>query len=229
MAQTSRQITAWKLKLRNLSSCDCSDALLKLGVRHGGFLVGPTMWSPKRQEGDTLVVGPAYTVQYAPLDDPTPKLSHHYIDRVPHGSVIFISSPLDIPNAVYGGLMSARAKASGAAGTIVDGRIRDLNEHRDLRMPVFARDVSSTAPYELVKVIATDVPIRVKSDKERQDVTVNPGDFVVADLDGVVIIPPDLIDQVAEIAARQKSADVKVQQAILKGMTFTEASNRFRS
>ena len=62
-------------------SCDCSDALLKLGVRHGGFLVGPTMWSPKRQEGETVVVGPAYTVQYALLDDPTPKLTHHYVSR----------------------------------------------------------------------------------------------------------------------------------------------------
>ena len=89
--------------------------------------------------------------------------------------------------------------------------------------------MSSTAPYELAKVVSTDVPIRVRSDREKQDVTVNPGDFVVADLDGIVIIPPDLIDQVAEMAARQKSADAKMQQAILKGMSFTEASNRFRS
>ena len=48
--------------------------------------------------------------------------------------------------------MSTRAKYSGAAGTIVDGRIRDLQEHRDLDFPVFARDVGTTAPAELVRV-----------------------------------------------------------------------------
>lgn len=54
------------------------------------------------------------------------------IDSVPSGSVLFISAPSDIVNAVYGGLMSTRAKYCRAAGTIVDGRIRDLQEHRDL-------------------------------------------------------------------------------------------------
>ena len=48
--------------------------------------------------------------------------------------------------------MSTRARYSGAAGTIVDGRIRDLQEHRDLKFPVFARDVGTTAPAEVVKV-----------------------------------------------------------------------------
>lgn len=48
--------------------------------------------------------------------------------------------------------MSTRAKYSGTAGTVVDGRIRDLQEHRDLKFPVFARDVGTTAPAEVVRV-----------------------------------------------------------------------------
>lgn len=60
-------------------SCDCSDALLKLKVVHGGFLSGPSMWSPKRQEGNTKIVGRAYTVKYALLDDPAPKVANHYV------------------------------------------------------------------------------------------------------------------------------------------------------
>ena len=51
---------------------------------------------------------------------------------------MFISSPPRTVNAVYGGLMSGRAQASGAVGTIVDGRVRDLQEHRDLGYPVGA-------------------------------------------------------------------------------------------
>ena len=59
------------------------------------------------------------------------------IDKVPKGSVVFISSPPKLINAVYGGLMSNRAQYSGAVGTVVDGRIRDLQEHRELGYPVY--------------------------------------------------------------------------------------------
>ena len=59
--------------------CDVSDALCKLKLPHGGFLPGLTMWSPQRQDGPTKIVGPAYTVQYAPLDDPRPKYPSHYV------------------------------------------------------------------------------------------------------------------------------------------------------
>ncbi len=62
--------------------CDASDALLKLNYRNGGFLSGPIMYSPKRQEGATKIVGPAYTVEYAVLSDSRPKVSGHYVSRL---------------------------------------------------------------------------------------------------------------------------------------------------
>ena len=58
------------------------------------------------------------------------------IDSVPSGSVVFISAPARMVNACYGGLMSNRAKHLGAVGTVIDGRFRDLQEHRDLDYPV---------------------------------------------------------------------------------------------
>lgn len=137
--------------LQPFTTCDVSDALLKLKYRNGGFLAGPTMWSPRRQDGDTKIIGRAYTVKYARNDDPAPKATSHYvrarrcfltwltglqIDSVPKGSVVFISVPPDTPNAAYGGLMSTRAKACGAVGSVIDGRIRDLREHRNLDFPV---------------------------------------------------------------------------------------------
>ena len=66
--------------------------------------------------------------------------------------MVFISSPAGTINAVYGGLMSTRAKASGAVGSVIDGRIRDLQEHRNLDYPVFAKSVGTPAPYEQVRV-----------------------------------------------------------------------------
>jgi len=58
------------------------------------------------------------------------------VDQIPQGAVVFISQPLPHVNAVYGGLMSLRAQHLGAAGVIIDGRVRDLQEHRNLNFPV---------------------------------------------------------------------------------------------
>ncbi|KAH8178377.1 hypothetical protein LIA77_03459 [Sarocladium implicatum] len=61
------------------SSCDVSDGLVKLGKLQGGFLPGLTMWSPKRQEGSTKIVGPAYTVKYVAADYEAAKHPSHYV------------------------------------------------------------------------------------------------------------------------------------------------------
>ena len=62
--------------------CDVADALVKLKIHNGGFLPGITLWSPQRQDGPTKIVGPAYTVQYAPKDDERPKWPSHYVRPV---------------------------------------------------------------------------------------------------------------------------------------------------
>lgn len=123
------------------------------------------MWSPQRQDGDTKIIGPAYTVKYSLNEDPAPKHPTHYvsspslinrnvlitrnlqIDSVPEGAVIFVSCPPKVSNAVYGGIMSTRAKYSKARGTIVDGRFRDLDEQRALNYPVS----KIIFPYEMTR------------------------------------------------------------------------------
>jgi len=214
--------------LQEYTSCDVSDALCKLKYRNGGFLSGLTMWSPQRQDGPTKIVGPAYTVQYVPLDDPKPKYPTHYIDSVPKGAVVFVSCPPKTPNAVYGGLMSTRAQASGAVGSVIDGRFRDLQEQRDLNYPIFARDVGTAPPAELLKVAAVNVPVKLQTDE--QDMTIRPGDFLIGDLNGVVVLPRELAEKALPLMAKQVEADSQMAVAIKEqGMTFSEASKKFRS
>ncbi|KAL6251366.1 hypothetical protein RBB50_001575 [Rhinocladiella similis] len=213
--------------LSEYSTCDVSDALGKLGVPHGGFLAGPTLWSPERQNGKTKIIGPAYTVQYVPVgDEVSPKCPSHYIDSVPSGAVIVISAPATI-NAVYGSLMSTRAQASGAVGTVVDGRIRDLQDHRDLGYPVFAREIGTAAPYGVARVSGFNVPIEFS--KEGGTVSVQPGDYVVGDLNGVVCIPAKLAGKVVELIAPQVEADINIARDLRHGVPFTEASKRHRA
>ncbi|KAK0656872.1 RraA-like protein [Cercophora newfieldiana] len=213
--------------LQEYTTCDVSDALCKLKYRNGGFLSGLTMWSPRRQEGDTKIVGPAYTVQYVPLDDPSPKHPTHYIDSIPEGAVVFVSCPPKTPNAVYGGLMTTRAKASGAVGSVIDGRFRDLQEQREQNYPIFARDVGTAPPAELLKVAAVNVSVKLQTDE--QDMTVRPGDYIIGDINGVVVLPKELAEAAIFLMAKQVAADSAMAVEIAKGMTFTEASKKFRS
>ncbi|TPX12177.1 uncharacterized protein E0L32_007063 [Thyridium curvatum] len=212
--------------LQDYTTCDVSDALCKLKFRNGGFLSGLTMWSPQRQDGPTKIVGPAYTVKYVRLDDPSPKHPTHYIDSVPEGSVVFVSCPPKVPNAVYGGLMSTRAQASKAVGSVIDGRFRDLQEHRDLDFPIFARDVGTAPPYELVKVVGVNVPVKLQS--EDQDITINPGDYIIADMNGVVVLPKEYAVLALPLMKKQVDADSQMAVAIKEGMSFSEASKKFR-
>lgn len=81
--------------LREYTSCDISDALVKLKYPHGGFLPGLSLFSPERQSGDTKIVGRAYTVKYVPNDDPTPKHSSHYVRSQMIPSLIIYCSQAD--------------------------------------------------------------------------------------------------------------------------------------
>jgi len=214
--------------LEPFTSCDVADALSKLKVPHGGFLPGITMWSPKRQEGPAKIIGPAYTVKYVRKNyENEPKPAGHYIDSIPAGAVVFISAPPRMPNACYGGLMSTRAQHSGAVGTVIDGRLRDLQEHRDLNFPVFARDVGTTSPQEIVRVSEVNGPVRLND--QDIDATIYPGDYIIADLNGVVVLPQRLAEQAVDLIASQVEADENVAKDIKAGATFSEASKKHRA
>ncbi|KAL4734487.1 ribonuclease E inhibitor RraA/Dimethylmenaquinone methyltransferase [Aspergillus similis] len=205
--------------LQEYSTCDVSNALCKLQLPHGGFLPGLTLWSPERQQGTTKIVGPAYTVKYALLDDPATKHPSHYIDSIPEGAVVFISSPKTL-NGVYGGLMSTRSQASKVVGSVIDGRFRDLEEHRALNYPVFARDIGTVPPYGAVKVVGVNVPVQLQS--EEQHLMISPEDYLIGDLNGVVVLPRGLVDQVLPLMAKQREADAKMALAIREGIAFTD-------
>jgi regulator of RNase E activity RraA len=72
-----------------------------------------------------------------------------------------------------------------------------------------------------------NVPVKLQTDE--QDITINPGDYLVGDLNGVVVLPKDLAEKALPLMAKQVAADSKMAVEIQKGMTFAEASKRFRS
>lgn len=110
------------------------DALVKLKYPQGGFLDGLRMFSPGTPG---KYFGPAVTVKMVEASDTTaPKPERHFADCNEAGSIMYIQQPKGLPSACWGGLMSTRAKYLGAEAVVIDGRFRDLEEHKELQFPV---------------------------------------------------------------------------------------------
>ncbi|KDQ21641.1 hypothetical protein BOTBODRAFT_26073 [Botryobasidium botryosum FD-172 SS1] len=217
-------------KLAEYTTCEISDALIKLGVPHGGHIPDITMFSPSFDDTSVRICGPAYTVKMVPASDTSsPKLERHFVDSAPRGCVMVISAPPSVKSAVWGGLMTAGAQVQGVRGVVIDGRCRDIAEHRAAQFPVFARGRSTlgqgtfTHPSEINVPITIDVPTSVNPSSNTEvvkpfmEAEVNPGDIVVADVDGVVWVPPELVEVVAEKCKVSREVDAKCLEDIRAG------------
>jgi regulator of RNase E activity RraA len=107
---------------------------------------------------------------------------HEALDRVAPGEVIVVNGFADTSRALVGELIAGRAKSRGVAGFVIDGAIRDVDAIEQLAVPIFARAVTPAGPYKMGPYLH-QVPVALGGQ------CVLPGDVIVADADGVVVIP----------------------------------------
>lgn len=129
--------------------------------------------------------------------------------------------------------MSTAAKTKGIAGAVLDGGCRDLNEHRALGFPVFARSHSVLGPGGFTRVRALNSTLTIAPQcpvgtPPFPPATVRPGDIVVADLDGVVVVPPEHAAEVLKRAISAREADEKVRADLLLGKGVAESMLKHR-
>jgi regulator of RNase E activity RraA len=119
--------------------------------------------------------------------------------------------------------MTAGAQARDVLGVVISGRCRDLAEHRAAAFPVFARGHSTLGQSPFVRPSSVNVPlvIRPQDNADGPDafpaVTVEPGDWIVADEDGVVCVPKDMVDKVVAVARIGREIDARVLEDIKAG------------
>lgn len=155
-----------------------------------------SLWAPVPH-----IAGPAFTAVCPPGDN---LMLHAAIYRAEPGAVIVVESG-DLDHALAGGNVCAIARRRGVAGFVLDGLIRDIGEVREMGFPVFARGV---IPKPGAKQQATPLGAAAWCGGVR----VNAGDLVVADEDGVVVVPRD--DQEQALRAAQAKAELEDTQPL---------------
>lgn len=168
-------------KYRTFPAATISDALGKRAVLPANI---KQVYHPCRK-----IVGPAYTVAVSPGDE---IMALKAIELASEGDVIIISGAGPSRYSLWGGVMSTMAKVRGIAGLVTDGYVRDVEQTRAIDFPVFSAGVTPVAPAINVPPGSINYPIAFG------EVVVNPGDLVIGDEDGVVVVPISELEKVAE-------------------------------
>lgn len=171
--------------------------------------------------GEEIVAGPVRTLRFLPARadyvSPKGKLQRGLIDGLRPGEILVIDALGTLDAAALGDMMAGRAKAAGAAGVIVDGVVRDVSGLRAMGLTVHARGAYPTPTPGRLMPWEIDVPINCGG------VLVMPGDYAIADLDGVVIVPAAHAEEVARRGAAMNADDAISQRLLAEGKPLDEA------
>jgi regulator of RNase E activity RraA len=204
------------------------DALKDLGTAtvagtlgHMGFR-NPHMVGPVAQTRGKSIVGPAVTLQCLPqrpdlfsegeYADPETQLHRHVLYQVEAGDVVVVDARGDMSSGIFGDMMSTYFKGRGGAGIVIDGCMRDRPNVEKLDLALWLR--GWTPNYHVQTNIypnAVNVPIACGG------VTVVPGDIIMADDDGVIVLPPSMAEKVIEDAQHHHEWEVFSREKLMQG------------
>lgn len=197
-ATTDQTTTDMVLRFSRLPVANVGDAMNRLNV------VDPSIkpvWRGAR------VTGSAYTVEVAGGDNAG---IYEALEHIPAGSVLVVNGHGVANRALIGELISERLRQRGVVGVVIDGAVRDVRDIEEMQFPVFSSAISPAGPYRNGP-FRVDVPVAIGG------VVVAPGDIVVADDDGVAIVPRRDSSRVLDLAEAKNSTELAIRESIIAG------------
>ena len=212
--------------LKHTSVATLATALYKRGLRNQVIQdVHPVGrdHGKKSVPGAPNMVGPAFTLRYMPAREDRNTLAEFQnpqhpqrqaIEQCPEGHVLIMDSRKDARAASSGDILITRLMKRGAAGVVTDGGFRDSDSIAELDMPAYHSRPSSPTNLTLHEAIDINVPIGCG------DAAVFPGDYIVGDNDSVIIIPAELVNELAAEAAEMTAYEDFVIEQVKKGVSI---------
>lgn len=173
---------------------------------------------------ETIVVGramPVLCLDVYEIPDEPYQQEIAAVDSLKQDDVLICSTNGSTRICFWGELLSTAAQVRGARGAVIDGFIRDIRKIVEMRFPIFTTGISPVDSNGRGDVVAYNVPI------ECGGVTVNPGDIVFGDADGVVIIPQSIEKQVVEFALEKVRGENRTREALREGATLREVYDKY--
>ena len=202
--------------LRQVSTATLTVQLLKRGFRTT-FLDSVTPIRP-----DLRLLGYAYTLRYVPMRedltlggvDNTTNVQRIAIEDVGPGDVLVIDARGDTGAGTLGNILAERIAVRGAAGIVTDGAVRDWPAFRDIDIPTYTRAAHAAVSWVRHHPVDRNVPIGCAG------VLVMPGDVIVGDEEGVVVIPQAIAEEVALASLEQEELEAWVLERIRGGASI---------
>jgi regulator of RNase E activity RraA len=210
--------TATRDKLKTVSTATLCTALFKRGLRNQ-FIQDVRPLNPMA----AAMVGEACTLRYIPAREDLNPITVFQdpqhpqrvaVDRCPEGAVMVIDSRKDARAASAGSILITRLMVRGAAGVVTDGGFRDSPELAEMPFPVYHNRPSAPTNLTLHQAMDINIPIGCG------DVAVFPGDVIVGDREGVIVIPAHLADEVAIEAVEMTAYEDFVAEEVRKGRSI---------
>lgn len=196
-------------EFKKMDTCCLSDAMDRLGIPCGLEDIKPI-------NPDSSMCGLAYTVHYVPCGSVKGTVGD-FLDDVQPGEVVVIDNGGRTYCTVWGDLMSIAATQKGIAGTLIDGVCRDLPTVHKLQYNIFTKGYYMVTGKDRVEVDQVNVPVSVSG------IRVAPGDLVVGDATGVVIVPQEKAARVLEAAREIAEKETLIEANVSAGMPLREA------
>jgi len=197
----------------NVSVPNVSDALDRLGLVGSTENILPIYPCAK-------IAGPAATLKYVPFGAAEESTVLGTLKAIVHGgpgSVLVVDAS-DNPHVnSLGGVAGATAKHNGLMGCVTDGVVRDVDEYKVYGLPVYARGISQQSVRGRSSCAGYGIPVKLSG------ITVRPGDFILADENGTIVIPHEHAQEVLEFAQKVKATEEKVIAQIRAGADPVEA------
>ncbi len=194
-------------RLARLSASQISDGLGAAGLPRDGLL-GIHAMEPARH-----IVGRAFTVLFRPAAEAADR-KIEYIADVGPGDVIVLGNHGRLDCSVWGGQRTVGAIQRGAVASVVDGAYRDVDEHRALGYPVFGRAATVTGSSGYAVPVATGEALTISG------VLIRPGDYIVGDASGVVVVPQDRAEEVTAHTERITAEEERIAAGVAGGADF---------
>ncbi len=207
----------YRSRLMALATSNLSDSLDRLGIKLGAVIGITPRW------GNTKVVGRAVTIKMTAAGA-VPSVAHLGVDAIANsepGDVIVIDNRGDLYNNCWGEILAMGAKMKGVSGVVVDGAARDVDACETFGFPVHARGTVPTTARGRIVQESWNVPVRLG------DAPVRPGDVIVADVNGVVVIPIERLAEVVQSAEDIMAKELAMIKALESGQSMQDVDRQF--